>query len=87
MFAASKDERCNVSLAKNIQTAANQRKTFAYEILNRRDEIEFAVEPGFYGVLVGGSDVGKMAGLERANVRIKDSVSYTHLTLPTILRV
>jgi hypothetical protein len=42
------------------------------EIDHRRRDVEFAVEPGLYGVLVGGDHVDQMAGLQRAQVRGDD---------------
>src|SRR5579863_8431067 len=72
MLAASVDQSGDVAFAKHIQAAANQREALVHEIVNGRNEIEFAVEPGLDGVLVRGSNVGEMPCLQRANVRVDD---------------
>src|SRR5580704_12367033 len=72
MFAAAVDQCRDTTLAKNIQSAADQWETFVHEIAHGRDEIEFAVEPGLDGVLVRGSHVGEMPGLKRTNVCVND---------------
>src|SRR6266481_9872024 len=40
-----------------IQTATDQRKSLTGEVHHRRRKIELRIQPRFYGVLVGGSDV------------------------------
>jgi len=57
VLAAPVDQRGDVAFAKHIQAAANQREAFVHEIVDGRNEFEFAVEPGLDGVLVGGSNV------------------------------
>ena len=72
MFAASIDECRDVALAKNIQAAANQWETLFHVIVNGRNEVQSAIEPGFDGVLVRRSYVGEVSSLERANVSVDD---------------
>src|ERR1700681_4831970 len=55
-----------------VQAASLQREALARKILDRRSEIELAVEPGFHRVLVGGDDILEMAGLQRAEMRVHD---------------
>ena len=52
-----------------IEPAADQRKAFRGEVDHRRRDIELAVEPRLDRVLVGGDDVGEVAGLQRAQMR------------------
>jgi len=70
MLAAGVDEHGYGAALDYVQAAALQRKSFVYKIVDRRSERELAVEPGFYGVLVGGLDVFEMAGLKRAEMRV-----------------
>ena len=58
--------------AENIETPADQGKTFIRKILHRRNKGQPPVEPRLDGVLVSGSDVGEVAGLQRANVSVDD---------------
>ena len=55
-----------------IEPAADQGKTLRGEVDHRRRDVELAVEPGFYGVLVGRDHVDQMAGLQRAQMRRDD---------------
>ena len=68
MFAALIDERGGGMLIEIIESSADERKSLRGEIFNGRREIQFAIEPRFYCVLVGGFHVRKMAGHQRANV-------------------
>src|SRR5580692_503738 len=72
MFAASIDQRRDVTFAKNIQPAANERKTFVHVVANWRNEIQFAIEPRFDGMLVGRSYVREMPCLQRADMCVDD---------------
>src|SRR5919109_3356097 len=70
MLAPRVNQHRNVSPAQNVQSPANQRKTVVRKVFHWRCKLEFAVEPGLYGVLVGGGYVGKVARLQRTNMRI-----------------
>src|SRR6185437_2591186 len=72
MFAASVDQRCDVTLAQDIETSAQQWKTFIHEIVHWGHKVQFAVKPWLDRVLVRGSDVGEMPGLQRANMCVDD---------------
>ena len=70
VLAAAIDEGgCSLPV-EHIEAAAQEGEAFAGKILDRRGEIDFAVEPGLYRVLVGGLNVSQMAGLQGAQVRI-----------------
>ena len=70
MLAARINQRGDILAAQNIKAPADQRKTFVREILHRGNKSELAIEPRLDGVLVGGSNVHKMAGLQRANMGV-----------------
>src|SRR5712692_3390578 len=72
VLAARIDQSGDILATENIQTPADQRKTFIGKILHRGNKSKLAVEPGLDGVLVGGSYVGKVAGLKRAHVSVND---------------
>jgi hypothetical protein len=60
---------CRHGLAVDVvETAADQRKALRREVDDRWREVELAVEPRLDGVLIAGLDIGKMVGLERAQV-------------------
>ncbi len=60
MFLALVDERCDSSVIQVFQSAADKRKTLTGKILNWWSEIQFAVEPGLYCVLIGRDHIGAM---------------------------
>ena len=53
-----------------IQAAALQWEAVGREIAHGRGEINLAVEPRLYGVLVRGNNIFEVAWLQRAQVRI-----------------
>ena len=55
-----------------IEPAADQRKALRDEVDHRRRDIELAVEPRLYRVLVGRNHVGEMTGLQRTQMRRYD---------------
>ena len=62
------DQRGNLAAFEIIEASANKRKAVACQIFDRRREIELAVKPGFYGVLIRGGYVHQVAGFERTHV-------------------
>src|SRR5437899_9390511 len=68
VFAPFVNQRRDRPVIQIIQAAANQRKSLAGKIDNRRSKIELGVQPGFYRVLVGGSDIGEMVCHKRARM-------------------
>ena len=52
------------SSSNNVQSSALQRKSIVREIVNRRSEVEFAVEPRLYRVLIGGHHIFQMTRLK-----------------------
>src|SRR6266404_8197045 len=69
MLLALVDERGDSSVIQVFQSAADQRKPLTGKILNRWSEIQFAVEPWFYCVLIGRDHIGAMTfQLQRADV-------------------
>jgi len=70
MLAAGVDEHGYGAALDYVQAATLQGKSFVYKIVDRRSERELAVEPGFYGVLVGRLNVFEMAGLEGTQMSI-----------------
>ena len=59
MFAsAAVDQSSDGAAMNDIEAAALQRKSLVGKILDFRREIQFTVEPGLYGVLIGRDDVG-----------------------------
>src|ERR1700730_4623087 len=51
-----------------IQAATDQRKSLTGKVHNCRRKIELRVQPRFYGVLVGGSDVSEMVCHKRTHM-------------------
>ena len=72
VLAARVDECCNGFPAGDIEPSADQREAIVCKVADRRSEIDAAVEPRFDGVLVGGFDIGEVAGLQRAEMRIHE---------------
>ena len=72
MLSACVNEGRDGAAVHDIEAAALERKTVIGKIPDRRREIEFAVEPGLYSVLVGRKNVGEMTGLERAEMGVDD---------------
>src|SRR5438874_5119961 len=72
VFAAPINKHGNVPAAQNVQAPANQGKTIFGKIFDGRSEVELAAEPGLDGVLIGGSNVGEVTGLERANMGVDE---------------
>src|SRR5437762_3798082 len=68
VFAPFVDQRRHWSVIQIIQAAANQRKSLTGKIDNWRSKIELRVQPGFYRVLVGGSDIGEMVCHKRTRM-------------------
>src|SRR5437667_388727 len=68
VFAPFVDQRRHWSVIQIIQAAANQRKSLTRKIDNRGCKIELGVQPGFYCVLVGGSDVREMVRHKRTRM-------------------
>ncbi len=68
MLVALIDQCRNLAFRQIIQARTRERKTVRGEIGDRRGEVEFAVEPRFYGVPVGGDRVGKVIDRERAHM-------------------
>src|SRR4051812_41460213 len=58
-----------------VQSAASQRKAVRGEILNRWSEINSAIEPRLYSVLIGRGDVYQMSCQKRTDVAGDDVVS------------
>ena len=72
MLAAGVDEGGDGSPAGYIEASTKQGEPIAGKVADRRCEIDPAVEPGFDRVLVGGFDVGEMAGLQGAKMGIHE---------------
>src|SRR5436190_4996035 len=68
VFAPSVNQRRHWPVIQIIQAAANQRKSLTGKIDNRRSKIELGVQPRFYRVLVGGSDIGEMVCHQRTRM-------------------
>src|SRR5262249_16054233 len=69
-LAAAVDQSGDGASLENIEPAADEREILRAKIRNGRSESDFSVKPRLDGLLVRRSDVGQMAGLERANVRV-----------------
>ena len=69
VLAPAIDHRTDGAGVDVIEPATGQGKTLRGEIDHRRRDVEPAVEPRFYRVLVGGNHVGEVAGLQRAQMR------------------
>src|SRR6266567_4651515 len=72
VLAARINQRGDILPAENIEAPADQRKTFVREIFHGGNKSELAIEPRLDSVLVGGSNVHEMAGLQGANMRVDD---------------
>src|SRR5258708_39913794 len=69
MLLALVDEGGHSSVVKVFESASQQRKPLTGIILNRWSEIELAVEPWLYCVLIGRDHIGAMTfQLQRADV-------------------
>src|SRR6266496_3364063 len=68
VFATPINQRRHWPVIQIIQAAANQRKSLTGKIDNRRSKIELGVQPRFYRVLVGGSDIGEMVCHQRTRM-------------------
>jgi len=62
------DERGDRPAVEIVEPPARQRKARGAEVLDRRCEIDAAVEPRFDGVAILGRDVLQMAGLQRSDM-------------------
>jgi hypothetical protein len=60
MLAAGIDQSCDRVAVNDVDAAALQWKSLIGEVLDRRREIQFAVEPRLHGVLVGRDDIDEM---------------------------
>src|SRR4051812_27914983 len=69
------DESCDDTPADIVDAPPGQRKSLAYQIDHGRCEIDLAVEPGLYRVLIGGRDVGEMIDQQRADMAGDDLVA------------
>src|ERR1700730_1706603 len=68
MFASLVNQRRHRPVIQIIQTATDQRKSLTGKVHNRRRKIELGVQPGLYGVLVGGSDVREVVCHQRTHM-------------------
>ena len=68
MFAPLVNQRRHRPVIEIIETATNQRKSFAGKIDHRRGKIELRVQPRFDSVLIGRSDVGEMICHQRTDM-------------------
>src|ERR1700730_3319880 len=68
VFAPFVNQRRHWLVIQIIQAAANQRKSLAGKIDNRRGKIELRVQPGFDSMLIRRSDVREVIRHERADV-------------------
>jgi hypothetical protein len=68
VFAPSVNQRRHRPIIQIIQAAPNQRKSLTGKIDNWRSKIEFRIQPGFYSMLIRGSDVREVISHQRANV-------------------
>src|SRR6266478_2669351 len=63
------DKRGNSSVVQVLESAAEKRKPLAGKVFDRWSEIELAVEPWLYCVLIGRDHIGAMTlQLQRADV-------------------
>ena len=76
VLAAGVNEGGDGFAAGNVEASADQWKPLVGEVADGRGEINAAVEPGFDGVLIGGLDIGEMAGLQRAKMGIHKRCSH-----------
>src|SRR5438552_16401943 len=72
MLAPLVNQRHHRSVIQIIQTATDQRKSLTGKVHNCRRKIELGIQPGFYGVLVGGSDVCEMVCHQRTDMTGKE---------------
>src|SRR5262249_44789387 len=70
MFTAAIDQSGDRAPLKNGEPAPDERETPRGKIGNRRGKGYFPVKPWFNGVLVLRNDVGQMAWLQGADVRV-----------------
>src|SRR5438477_5570768 len=68
MLAPLVNQRRHRPVIEIIKTAADQRKSFAGKVDDRRREIELGVQPGFHCVLIGGSDVSEVVCHQRTHM-------------------
>src|SRR4030095_4152193 len=68
VFAPPVNQRRHGPVIQIIQAATNQRKSLTGKIDNWRGKIEFRIQPGFYSMLIRGSDVREVIRHKRADV-------------------
>jgi len=72
VLAAGVDEGGDGFAAGYVEASADQWEPVVGEVADRWGEINAAVEPGFDRVLIGGLDIGEMAGLQGAKMGIHE---------------
>jgi len=72
VLAAVVDEGRDHLAVDNIEASAYKGKTLFREVMDGRNKVDTAIEPGFDGVLIGREHVGQVIWLERAEVGVKD---------------
>ena len=76
VLAASVDESGDGATSCYIEAPTEQWESVVGKVADRRGEIDAAVEPGFDRVLIGGLDIGEMAGLQGAKMGIHKRCSH-----------
>src|SRR4029453_7752823 len=68
VFAPSVNQLRHGPVIQIIQATPNQRKALTGKIDNWRGKIQFRIQPGFYSMLIRGSDVREVIRHKRADV-------------------
>src|SRR6267378_2899457 len=68
MFASLVNQRSHRPIIEIIKTSPNQGKSVAGKVDHCRCKIELGVQPGLYGMLVGGSNVREVVRHKRAHM-------------------
>src|ERR1700733_14760746 len=72
MIAADINQSSDGAAVNDVNTASLQRKSLIAKILDGRREVQFSVEPGLHGVLVGRNNIGKVPGLQRPQMCVNN---------------
>ena len=76
MLAASVDECGDGAATGSVEASTEQGKSIVREVAHGRREIDSSVEPRLDGVLIGGFDICKMAGLQGAEMCVHEGCSH-----------
>jgi hypothetical protein len=72
VFAPLVDQRRDFATLEIIKTASHERETISRQILDGERKVQFAIKPGFHGVLSGGDHVHQVVSFKRSHMAGED---------------